>query len=84
MAWHVYIVHCSDGTFYTGIATDVARRIAEHNGEGRAGARYTRARRPVKLVYQEEAEDRSAAGQREYAIKQLSRLEKQLLIRRKR
>ena len=79
-AWQVYIVRCADGSLYTGIARDVARRVAEHNGEGRLGASYTRARRPVRLVYQEPAADRSAASRREYQIKQLSRAEKLALI----
>ena len=80
MTWHVYIVRCADDTLYTGIAIDVQRRVAEHNGAGRPGARYTRARRPVKLVYQEPAADRSAAGKREYAIKQMTRAAKRALI----
>ena len=80
MTWQVYIVRCADGSFYTGVTVDVARRVAEHNGSGRAGARYTRARRPVQLVYQETAADRSAAGKREYAIKQLTRAAKRALM----
>jgi putative endonuclease len=78
--WWVYIVRCADGTFYTGIARDPARRVAEHNAGGRLGARYTRARRPVALVYSEPAATRSVAGRREYAIKQLARSDKQALI----
>ncbi len=78
--WYVYIVCCADGTLYTGVARDVERRVAEHNGSPR-GARYTRARRPVKLMYREAAEDRAAACRREAAIKGLSRSEKQALIR---
>jgi len=78
--WRVYIVRCADGTLYTGVAVDVARRVAEHNGAGKRGARYTRARRPVKLVYQATAANRSAACKREYIIKQLSRREKLRLI----
>lgn len=78
--WHVYIVRCADDTFYTGIARDVSRRVDEHNGKGGPGARYTRARRPVTLVYQETAAGRSEAGQREYAIKQLCRGDKLALI----
>ena len=86
--WHVYVVRCADGTLYTGVAMDVVRRVAEHNGVkadgARAvrdvGARYTRSRRPVKLVYQERAANRSAACRREYRIKQLSRREKFALI----
>ena len=80
--WNVYIVRCADGSLYTGVATDVTRRIAEHNGNGTRGARYTRARRPVNLVYQEPAASRSEAGQREYAIKQVNRTAKQALIAR--
>jgi putative endonuclease len=49
--WFIYMVRCADGTLYTGIATDPRRRVAEHNGLGRSGARYTRGRRPVRLVY---------------------------------
>ena len=80
MTWHVYIVRCADDTLYTGIAVNVQRRVAEHNSEGRAGARYTRARRPVVLVYQEQAADRSAAARREYQIKQLPRRDKLALL----
>ncbi len=78
--WQVYIVRCADGTLYTGVAIDVARRIAEHNGAGKSGARYTRSRRPVKLVYSEKAANRSVACKREYRIKQLSRRDKLALI----
>ncbi len=79
-SWHVYILRCADGTFYTGVAMDVARRLAQHNGLLAQGARYTRSRRPVNLAYQEKATNRSAACKREYAIKQLSRGEKIALI----
>ena len=78
--WRVYILRCADGTLYTGVAIDVVRRIAEHNGKHAHGARYTRSRRPVKLVYQEQASNRSAACKREYRIKQLTRREKLKLI----
>lgn len=77
----VYILKCSDGTFYTGYARDVQKRVVEHNGDAKiAGAKYTRPRRPVKLVYREEFASRSEAMQREYAIKQLSRAQKEQLI----
>ncbi|WP_232798258.1 GIY-YIG nuclease family protein [Salinibacter altiplanensis] len=76
---HVYVVECSDGTYYTGYTTDVERRVAEHN-DGTA-AKYTRGRRPVELVYTEPHESQSAAMQREYAIKQLRRAAKEQLIR---
>jgi putative endonuclease len=73
--WFVYMVECADGTLYSGITTDVDRRIKEHN-ESDKGARYTRAKRPVKLVYSEQSKDRSSATKREYEMKQLSRDEK--------
>ncbi len=77
--WYVYIVRCSDNTLYTGVARDLPQRIKQHN-DGKRGARYTRARRPVELVYQEAATDRSAAQQREYQIKQLTAAQKRQLI----
>jgi putative endonuclease len=79
-SWYVYLLRCADGTLYAGVTTDVERRVAEHNGEGRAGARYTRARRPVSLCYVELAESRPAALRREAAIKRLSRAAKERLI----
>ena len=78
--WSVYIVRCADGSLYTGIAMDVARRVEEHNANNLLAARYTRARRPVVLVYQEVAASRSAAGKREYELKQMSREEKETLM----
>lgn len=77
--WFVYLVRCADGTLYTGITTDLARRIAEHNGVGGLGARYTRSRRPVALVYAEPADNRAAAARREATIKRLRRTDKQRL-----
>ncbi len=76
--WCVYLLRCADGTLYTGITTDVVRRLAEHNAG--KGSKYTATRRPVRLVYQEVAEDRSAASKREAAIKGLSRREKLRLV----
>lgn len=70
------MLRCADGTLYTGITTDIARRVAEHNGEGGLGARYTRSRRPVQLVYVEAAADRAEAARREAAIKRLDRVHK--------
>ena len=75
-AWFVYLLRCADGTLYTGITTDFPRRLAEHNGEGGLGARYTRSRRPVTLAYMEPASSRSAAATREAAIKRLDRTRK--------
>lgn len=86
MTHFVYVIQCADNTLYTGYTTDIDKRVTEHNGEGgtataqSAGARYTRGRRPVELVYSEKFATRSEAMQREYAIKQLSRPEKQKLI----
>ncbi len=89
MAYTLYIVACADGTLYTGIATDAARRVAEHNGLGKngepsggkaKGARYTSARRPVSLVYEAKFETRSDASKEEFRIKQLTRAGKDLLI----
>jgi putative endonuclease len=77
---YVYIVQCCDGTLYTGYTTDIERRIDEHN-KG-TGARYTRSRTPVRLVYVEESSSKGAALAREYAIKKLSRLEKVKLVKR--
>ncbi|MDO9220315.1 MAG: GIY-YIG nuclease family protein [Thiobacillus sp.] len=70
------MLRCADGSLYTGITTDLARRLAEHNGDGPAGARYTRSRRPVLLAYSEAASNRSDATQREAAIKRLDRARK--------
>jgi putative endonuclease len=75
----VYMVRCDDRTLYTGYTTDVARRVAEHNA-GR-GAKYTRGRRPVTLVYTEAFATKGAALRREHAIKQLRRRRKLRLIR---
>ncbi len=76
--WIVYILKCSDGTFYTGVTNDLDKRIEQHN-KGK-GAKYTRSRLPVEIVYQEHAPDKGIALKREYAIKQLSRDEKLQLI----
>jgi len=80
--WYIYMVRCADKTLYTGIAKDIAERINTHNE--RKGAKYTRVRLPVKLVYQERSKDRSAATKRELAIKKLTRKGKLLLIKNKR
>lgn len=77
--WYVYIVECSDGTLYTGATTDVSRRVRHHN-HPTAGAKYTRTRQPVRLVYSEQRGGKPDALKRERAIKKLSRSEKQKLI----
>ena len=76
--WYVYILRCSDGTLYTGSTDDVARRTAVHNSG--KGAKYTRARRPVEVVYTETLPSYSDALKREYVIKQLTRQQKLELI----
>jgi putative endonuclease len=72
--WHVYIIKCSDETLYTGIAKDLNKRLEVHNSK--KGAKYTRGRTPVRLIYAEPHPDRSSAGKREMEIKKLSRSEK--------
>ena len=78
--WYVYIVQCADGTLYTGISTDVNRRLHEHN-HTKKGAKYTRARRPVTLKYVIECFGRSEAAREEARIKKLPRIDKLSLIR---
>ena len=78
--WYVYILECADSTLYTGITTDITRRIAEHNTNNKLAAKYTRVRRPVELVYEEKLKTRSLATKREYEIKKLNRASKQALI----
>ena len=76
--YYVYLLRCADGTLYTGFTNDLARRLAANNA-GR-GAKYTRGRRPVELVYWESFSNKSSALRREYAIKQLPRRQKLTLI----
>ena len=77
--WFVYILRCADYSLYTGITTDIERRIEEHNSSDR-GAKYTRGRRPVSVVYQEKLNNRSEALKREAEIKKLNVKQKQDLI----
>ena len=78
--YYVYIAECADNTLYTGIATELERRIEEHNTSNK-GAKYTRVRRPVELVYSEVYADRSSASKREYEIKKtMNRKDKLALI----
>ena len=76
--WSVYLVRCRDGSLYAGVAIDIPGRVQQHN-KG-MGAKYTRGRGPVELVYSEEVGEQGAALRREYAIKQLSKAEKLQLI----
>jgi len=77
--WFVYILRCNDNTLYTGVTTDLDRRLSEHNSAG-STTRYTRSRQPVVLAYQEHATNRSDACRREAAIKRLTKAEKSSLI----
>jgi len=78
MSWYVYMLRCVDGSLYTGYTNDVAHRLSVHNSG--KGAKYTKSRLPVQLVYQECYEDRSDALKRECAIKKLTKKQKELLI----
>lgn len=78
--YHLYILQCADGTLYTGITTDLKRRVAEHNA-GKLGAKYTSARRPVKLVFSKKFKNRSAASKQESRIKKMKRMEKLEVIK---
>ncbi|MCX6713692.1 MAG: GIY-YIG nuclease family protein [Candidatus Vogelbacteria bacterium] len=80
--YYLYILKCADQTLYTGITTDLSRRVNEHN-HSKLGARYTSARRPVKLVYSRRFKNRSNASKEEAMIKNLTRSEKLALIKKK-
>ena len=77
--WYLYILRCGDGTLYTGITTDVPKRLEQHR-TGK-GAKYTRGRSPLELVYREECGNHSEALKRELAVKKLTREQKEVLIR---
>ncbi len=79
MSWYVYLLHCADNTFYTGITTAPERRLHEHNHNDRLAARYTRSRRPLRMVYFELCADRSEAAEREHYIRKLKPADKQAL-----
>lgn len=78
--WYVYLIQCADHSLYTGIATDVQRRFAEHQSQGPLCARYLRGRSPLQLMYSCEVADRSVALKLEYRVKQLTKNEKLRLI----
>ncbi len=81
MQWQVYILLCSDASLYTGISTDVKRRVAQHTAGN--GAKYFRGRSPCKIVYLESGHNRSSASRREFMIKRMCLAEKRSLIRSK-
>jgi len=80
--WVVYMLECQDGTYYTGITNHLERRITEHNDSSpkSKAARYTRSRQPVKIIYSENCENRQDASKKEFAIKKLSRRQKEKLV----
>ena len=78
--WYLYLVRCRDGSLYTGIATDVARRFAQHSGEGSAGSKYLKGRGPLTLVFKEKLGSKSLALQVERRVKKLSKANKEDLI----
>jgi putative endonuclease len=77
--WYVYLLRCNDSSLYAGITTDIERRLHEHN-HTKLGAKYTRAKRPVSLVYQEKAINKSDASKREHQLKKLSKQQKEQLV----
>jgi putative endonuclease len=79
-SFYVYILNCSDNTFYTGYTDDLEKRLEKHNGIVPGGSKYTRSRRPVKIVYYEQFDNKSDAMKREAEIKKMSREEKSFLI----
>jgi putative endonuclease len=83
LLWTLYLIRCGDGSLYTGITTDVERRLREHgdeNGSGK-GAKFLRGRQPLALVYQIQLQNRSEAQQLEYKVKRLSKIEKESLVK---
>lgn len=81
--WYTYILRCNDRSLYTWVTTDLQRRERQHNWELKGWAKYTRAKRPVKLVYFEEKENKSEACKRESEIKKLSKLKKEDIIKKR-
>ena len=81
MSWCVYMIRCSDASLYTGVTTNIERRFREHKERGKVGARYTRAKIPLSVVYVEGCASRSEAQKREAQIKKLNKNEKELLIK---
>ena len=79
-SWHVYIVRCADDSLYTGCTNDLVKRVVAHNAG--KGARYTRSRGPVKVVWSVRVKDKSAALSREWKVKQLTRAQKLLLVKK--
>lgn len=81
--WYLYLVRCYDGSLYTGISTDIARRFAQHQGEGSAGSKYLKGRSPLTLVFKKKLGSKSLASKVERKVKKLSKVRKEKLIRTK-
>jgi putative endonuclease len=79
--WYVYIVRCYDNSLYAGVTVDVSRRLDEHNNSDRLGAKYTRARRPVELIFERRFGSRSEACKFESQVKNMSKKQKEVLVR---
>lgn len=79
MNYFVYMLECSDGSYYTGYTNDLDKRVQKHNNQ-KGGAKYTKSRRPVKLIYSETCSSKSEAMKREYQIKKLNRKEKERIL----
>jgi putative endonuclease len=79
--WYVYMLRCADNSLYTGVTNDLEKRLRQHNGQEKNGAKYTRARRPVNLALQESCPDRASAQRREAEIKRLSKADKEQLVK---
>ena len=79
--WYLYIIGCRDGTLYTGISTDIDRRLAEHRGDGAAGSKYLKGRAPLTLLFQKRLGSRSLALKVENRVKKLSKAAKEKVIR---
>lgn len=82
--WYVYMIRCADGSLYTGITTDLARRLNEHQGMNGKGAKSLRGKGPLEMVWHRQAANRSDASKTEYRIKQLSKSKKEQLVRESR
>jgi len=78
--WHVYLVECADSTYYCGVTNNIGRRLKQHNGQLAGGAKYTRARRPVRLLVAVACPDKSTACSLEYAIKAVPREQKTSML----
>lgn len=78
--WYVYFLRCADNSLYAGITTDLSRRLDEHNFSNKLGAKYTRVRRPVSLVFSEESPSRSEATRKEYQLKKLTKAKKERMV----